>query len=343
MARSGYIQMKKLRKWIIGLLILLPGVACAQQFNWTNSSTWQITNDTGFNLTGNVQNANITPEWGNVQNKTTTGLTEGTNLYYTTARTRGDVNATDPITLTTGTFGFNSTLKSTYDGYATSKLDAARGNWKVFYSNDTGVFTELSLGADGTYLKSNGATSAPSFAAISVGGGNVSQSAAVTAENITSWSADNVVKDGGKTVASLLTTANTTSHLGEGTNLYFTNGRADDRINASSVNSKGFTYYNITNASDFNFDISLGAKNITAVYMLCNGGTNVTGVLEKHDINGTFLAAVNSTAWVAVNNTGLWITSFGNATMIANETLYWNSTSVNGAPTFFTIKVYYGN
>lgn len=36
--------------------------------------------------------------------------------------------------------------------------------WRVFYSNTAGDVTELALGADGTYLKSNGATSAPTWA-----------------------------------------------------------------------------------------------------------------------------------------------------------------------------------
>lgn len=36
--------------------------------------------------------------------------------------------------------------------------------WRVFYSNADGDMTELALGADGTYLKSNGAAVAPTFA-----------------------------------------------------------------------------------------------------------------------------------------------------------------------------------
>ena len=35
--------------------------------------------------------------------------------------------------------------------------------WRVFYSNTAGDVTELALGTDGTYLGSNGATSAPTF------------------------------------------------------------------------------------------------------------------------------------------------------------------------------------
>jgi hypothetical protein len=51
----------------------------------------------------------------------------------------------------------------------TSGLTA--GNWKVFYSNGSGALQELSLGADGTYLKSNGTAAAPTFDTPAGGGG----------------------------------------------------------------------------------------------------------------------------------------------------------------------------
>jgi len=40
---------------------------------------------------------------------------------------------------------------------------ATPGNWKVVYSDGSGVVQTLALGADGTYLKSNGASAAPTF------------------------------------------------------------------------------------------------------------------------------------------------------------------------------------
>ena len=47
----------------------------------------------------------------------------------------------------------------------------AGGTWKVFYADGSGVVTELALGAAGTALLSNGASSAPSFGSVnSVGG-----------------------------------------------------------------------------------------------------------------------------------------------------------------------------
>lgn len=47
----------------------------------------------------------------------------------------------------------------------TSSSDHTAGNWKLFYSNGTGVVTELGFGASGTVLSSGGATAAPSWVA----------------------------------------------------------------------------------------------------------------------------------------------------------------------------------
>ena len=44
------------------------------------------------------------------------------------------------------------------------------GNDKVFYSNNSGEITELSLGASGTVLTSAGATSAPTWEVLNAGG-----------------------------------------------------------------------------------------------------------------------------------------------------------------------------
>jgi len=52
----------------------------------------------------------------------------------------------------------------------TSTSDHTAGNWKVFHSNGSGQLVELALGADGTFLKSNGASLAPSFATPAGGG-----------------------------------------------------------------------------------------------------------------------------------------------------------------------------
>lgn len=45
----------------------------------------------------------------------------------------------------------------------TNVLDHEAGNYKVFYSDGSGHVQELALGADGTFLKSQGASAAPTF------------------------------------------------------------------------------------------------------------------------------------------------------------------------------------
>lgn len=64
--------------------------------------------------------------------------------------------------------GYNGIENSPFD--STGYISATRGAWKVFYSDGSGIFTELALGASGTVLQSNGASSAPSFATPSSGG-----------------------------------------------------------------------------------------------------------------------------------------------------------------------------
>lgn len=53
-------------------------------------------------------------------------------------------------------------LKSNSSGALTQFV--GNGNWKVWYSDGSGDVQELALGADGTFLKSNGAAVAPTFA-----------------------------------------------------------------------------------------------------------------------------------------------------------------------------------
>ena len=55
----------------------------------------------------------------------------------------------------------------------TSTSDHTAGNWKVFHSNNTGQLVELALGANGTFLKSNGASAAPTFDTPAGGGSSI--------------------------------------------------------------------------------------------------------------------------------------------------------------------------
>lgn len=65
--------------------------------------------------------------------------------------------------------------------------------WRVFYSNGSGDVTELALGADGTFLKSNGATSAPSFST-PAGSGDVSKVGTPVNNQVGVWTGDGTIE-----------------------------------------------------------------------------------------------------------------------------------------------------
>lgn len=60
-----------------------------------------------------------------------------------------------------GTMGY--TDPSTLVGYTNLTSFVGQTAWRLFYSNADGDVTELALGSDGTYLRSNGASAAPTF------------------------------------------------------------------------------------------------------------------------------------------------------------------------------------
>lgn len=78
--------------------------------------------------------------------------------------------------------------------------------WRVFYSDANGDITELALGADGTFLKSNGAAAAPTFAT-PAGSGDVSKVGTPVNNQIGVWTGDGTLE--GDTDLTFDTTTNT--------------------------------------------------------------------------------------------------------------------------------------
>ena len=84
----------------------------------------------------------------------------------------GNPNTTGYV-LSSTTAGVRSWIEmtgGTGGGYTNLTSFVDQTPWRLFYSNTNGDVTELALGANGTYLRSNGATSAPTFAAPSGAG-----------------------------------------------------------------------------------------------------------------------------------------------------------------------------
>ena len=102
---------------------------------------------------------------------------------------------------TSGTNTGDNATNTQYSGLAASKANVAGsltqfiGNtaWRVFYSDSAGDITELALGADGTFLKSNGASSAPTFA-VPAGSGNVSKVGTPVDNQVGVWTGDGTLE-----------------------------------------------------------------------------------------------------------------------------------------------------
>ena len=114
-------------------------------------------------------------------------------------------------------------------GYTNLTSFVAQTAWRVFYSNTDGDVTELALGADGTYLKSTGAASAPIFST-PAGAGDVSGPATNIDEGIARWNGVD-----SKALQDSVLTISDTGTLGSLSNADITiqpNGTGDTRIYA---------------------------------------------------------------------------------------------------------------
>lgn len=87
---------------------------------------------------------------------------------------------------TTGTLALTSDLPDNLTDFVSQTA------WRVFYANGSGDVTELALGADGTFLKSNGASAAPTFAT-PAGSGNVSKVGTPVDGQVAFWTGDGTI------------------------------------------------------------------------------------------------------------------------------------------------------
>lgn len=117
---------------------------------------------------------------------------------------------------TSGTNTGDNATNTQYSGLAASKANVSGsltqfvGNTphRVFYSDASGDVVELALGADGTFLKSNGASVAPTFA-VPAGSGDVSKVGTPVNNQIGVWTGDGTLE--GDTALTFDTTTDTLS------------------------------------------------------------------------------------------------------------------------------------
>lgn len=119
-------------------------------------------------------------------------ITSGTLNGSVTGTNTGDQTSIVGITGTKAQFDTAvSDGNIMFDG--DSITNATSTAHRVFYGDASGVITELALGADGTFLKSNGATSAPTFAT-PAGSGDVSKVGTPVNNQVGVWTGDGTIE-----------------------------------------------------------------------------------------------------------------------------------------------------
>ena len=119
-------------------------------------------------------------------------ITSGTLNGSVTGTNTGDQTSIVGITGTKAQFDTAvSDGNIMYDGDSITNAVATAD--RVFYANNAGVITELALGADGTFLKSNGATAAPTFAT-PAGSGDVTKVGTPADNQVGVWTGNGTIE-----------------------------------------------------------------------------------------------------------------------------------------------------
>ena len=172
--------------------------------------------------------------------------------------------------------------------------------WRVFYSDGSGDVTELALGADGTFLRSNGATSAPTFST-PAGSGDVSKVGTPVNNQIGVWTGDGTIE--GDAALTFDTTSDTLSTV----DLSLSNDLL--LASASVIN---FDSGDVTITHSLNTLTFAGGTIVLGTATAAGGLTgNVTG-----DLTGNVTGNVSGTAATVTGAAQAAITTLANLTSV---------------------------
>lgn len=184
-------------------------------------------------------------------------------------------------------------------------------NWKVFYSDGSGDIQELALGADGTFLKSNGAAAAPTFAT-PAGSGDVSKVGTPVDNQVGVWTGDGTIEG-----TTQLTYALSTLTLGSGaaSGVVSSNGNFDLVLQTGNATTGTIT---ITDGANGDIDLNPnGTGNILLGNYTLDGDQTIGAGQDNYVLtydNGTGLISLEaSTGGSGITRTVV-VTS-GSATM----------------------------
>ncbi len=278
------------------------------------------------------------------QTLNTTAVSEGTNLYFTNARSRSAVSLT-----TTGTSGaatYNATtgvlnIPNYADGGITS-INGLSGLIQTFSTGTSG--SDVGITSTGSTHTFNIPTaSATNRGALSSGDWTNfnNKEGAVLSGTTTQY------YRGDKTWQTLNTTA-----VSEGTNLYFTNARSRSAVSLTTTGTSGAATYNATtgvlnipNYADGGITSINGLTGLIQTFSTGTSGSDVgvTSSGSTHTFNiptasATNRGALSSGDWTNFNNkiglvtatTSAAVTTTGTDININNTASHWNANQLTG-------------
>lgn len=195
--------------------------------------------------------------------------------------------------------------------------------WRVFYSNGSGDVTELALGADGTFLKSNGATSAPSFST-PAGSGDVSKVGTPVNNQVAVWTGDGTIE--GDTALTFDTTTDTLSTVNGAFSGDVT--VADEAYDATSWN--GSLEVPTKNAVRDKIESISTASGITRTIVVTSGSATM-GASASVDYVYLVAGAHTMTLPTAVSNTNRYTVKNNHSAAITVDTT--SSQTIDGTTT----------
>lgn len=220
------------------------------------------------------------------------------------------------------------TISSTATGGYTNLTEfVAQTPWRVFYSDANGDVQELALGADGTFLKSNGASVAPSFAT-PAGSGDMVLADVQSVTGLKTFDKDKLAMKGTSTGITTLSTANTgasnyvaTLQASTGTLAYLTDIPVVTNFATKALDNLASVAINTSLISDTDATDDLGSalikwNNIFGVNLGSTGTRFTTGWFTDLTVTNAIAGSVTGNAGTVTN--GVYTTGAGTVFLAPN-------------------------
>ncbi|HLO55374.1 MAG TPA: hypothetical protein VK169_13850 [Saprospiraceae bacterium] len=278
------------------------------------------------------------------QTLNTTTVAEGSNLYFTNARSRSAISLT--TTGTSGTASYNATTGVlNIPNYADGGITSVNGLTSLSQSFSTGTSgSDIGISSTGsTHTFNIPSASASNRGALSSADWttfNNKEAAIVAGTNAQYYRGD-------KTWQTLNTTA-----VAEGSNLYFTNARSRSVISLTTTGTSGAASYNATtgvlnipNYSDGGITSLNGLTSLAQSFAIGTSGSDIgissTGSTHTFNIptaSASNRGALSSADWTTFNNkissvsatTSSAVTTTGTSVNINNTAAHWNANQLSG-------------